>query len=104
MTKSSNNINDATTVIDTSQIVYLKFKMIIMPLFLYPPNPLLSGHECSFCEHNCCRSCGINIQCNCGCEEVACEDCRDALGSRLCPHLRKKFIIVKRYHRIMSEK
>jgi hypothetical protein len=70
----------------------------------YPSHSLLSGFECSFCDHNSCRSCGINIQCDCGCEEVACEDCSDTMGMSLCAHLKKKFIMLKHYRRIMSEK
>ena len=65
---------------------------------------LLSSIECSFCEHNNCRSCGINVQCDCGCEEVACEDCWDNIEPKLCIHLKKKFILVMHYRSTMSKK
>ena len=59
---------------------------------------VISNDICSHCDHVCCKSCGINIECN-NCGEVICSGCIDKeKGCRNCKQimesLRKQYIDV----------
>ena len=56
----------------------------------YPKHRILTGFDCSLCDHRSCRSCGVNLKCNC-CEQVACETCiSDNEAGVICPTLKRK--------------
>ncbi len=57
---------------------------------------VISNEICSYCDHVCCKSCGINIECK-KCGDVICSGCVDeGKGCRNCKQimesLRKQYI------------
>ena len=55
----------------------------------------VSEYECSFCAHQSCRSCSINLSCN-ECGIIACESCIEDCNSGGCIHLVVKLNLLRR--------
>ena len=56
---------------------------------------MLSNKSCDLCNKECCKSCGVNITCNC-CGQTVCEQCYDEDDYTICIHLKIKMIMVKK--------
>ena len=57
----------------------------------FPESRLISMNQCNYCEHDSCKSCGINLDCII-CQITACEECidEDAIEHDICRCLKEK--------------
>ena len=63
----------------------------------YGCHPLSTvGDDCVICNHQSCRSCGINIKCLC-CNQTACIECiKNHAGEGCCRYLRKRLRMIEK--------
>ena len=61
----------------------------------FSKSSIVSEYECSFCGHQSCRSCSINLSCS-ECGIISCESCIDGNNSGGCKHLVMKLNTLRR--------